>query len=63
VADYLRLGFQPDSPVQNPERLYRVPALMVLTVVAFLASTALLFLDFPEMRDVFSPNLLPGKGG
>ncbi len=59
MAAYLRLSFEPDSPVQNPEHLYRVKGLMAIVGVAFLLCCVLLFVDLPWVRDLFAPWISP----
>jgi 4-hydroxybenzoate polyprenyltransferase len=47
MALYLRTGLKPDSPAQNPERLYREPALMASVVVCALVMLFCLVVDVP----------------
>jgi decaprenyl-phosphate phosphoribosyltransferase len=54
LAYYLQIGLQPDSPVQNPEKLYRERGFfgyMVASVVVFLA---LMFIEIPPLYDWFN---------
>jgi hypothetical protein len=53
-AFYLHLGMLPDSPVQNPETLYRqkrFTAYMIFAVVTFLF---LMFTSIPALYDLFN---------
>ena len=54
MAYYMHLGFKPDSPVQYPEKLYRQRKLMLLTILAFGACAALLFMDIPALHAALS---------
>lgn len=57
MAMYLHLAFRPNSPVENPEKLYREPALMVLLVSAVVVVTVLLFVDLPFLHHAFAPSV------
>ena len=57
MAMYLRLAFKADSPVENPEKLYRERALMVVLVVCAVVMTVLLLVDLPFLDDWFSPTV------
>ena len=59
MAYYMHLGFKPDSPVQNPELLYRQKKLMVIVLLAFTTCTILLFTDVPAFTNWFNPWLTP----
>jgi 4-hydroxybenzoate polyprenyltransferase len=53
-AYYLSIGMQPDSPVQNPEKLYRERgffAYMIASVAIFLV---LMFTQIPLLYDIFN---------
>jgi hypothetical protein len=53
-AYYLHIGMRPDSPVQNPEKLYRQRgffAYMVLTTVVFVL---LMFTSIPSLYRLFN---------
>jgi 4-hydroxybenzoate polyprenyltransferase len=56
MAMYLHLAFKPNSPVENPEKLYREPALMAVLAACVVAMTVLLFVDLPFLHDAFSPS-------
>lgn len=53
LAYYLYLGFQPDSPVQYPELLYREKHLTTAVLVCSLLCIALFFIDVPAFRQMF----------
>jgi decaprenyl-phosphate phosphoribosyltransferase len=53
MAVYFSLSFRPDSPVQNPELLYRNRALMIPLVICIALMTALLFINVPWLADTF----------
>lgn len=59
IAYYLYLGFQPDSPVQYPERLYKERTLMTALVLTTAFCLVLFFVDFPVIANWFDPLLLP----
>jgi 4-hydroxybenzoate polyprenyltransferase len=51
---YLRLGLQPDSPVQQPETLYRERGFFLYMVFAMVAFVALMFTSVPPLYDLFN---------
>jgi 4-hydroxybenzoate polyprenyltransferase len=53
-AYYLRLGMLPDSPVQNPEKLYRQRGFFVYMVLCSVVFVALMFTSIPVLYDVFN---------
>lgn len=55
MAQYLKIGLQPDSPVQNPEKLYRQRSLMISTTVCAAVLIACLFIDLPLLGDLLAP--------
>ena len=57
MAIYLKLAFQHNSAVQNPEKLYREPLLMASFLATALAMTLLLFLRMPHLEQFFLPTL------
>jgi decaprenyl-phosphate phosphoribosyltransferase len=57
MAMYLQLAFRPDSPVENPEKLYRERGLMLVLVACAVVMTVLLLVDLPFLDDWFSPSL------
>ncbi|MCP3986884.1 MAG: UbiA prenyltransferase family protein [bacterium] len=56
-AYYMQLGLKPNSPVQNPERLYRERgfALYMIATVAF--GALLMLTDIPALYDLFNVDL------
>jgi 4-hydroxybenzoate polyprenyltransferase len=57
MAMYLHLAFRPDSPVENPEKLYRERNLMIVLVACVVVMTVLLLVDLPFLGDAFSPSV------
>lgn len=57
MAIYLKLAFQHESAVQNPEKLYREPGLMASFVATVLVMGMLLFVRLPKLEEFFSPTL------
>jgi 4-hydroxybenzoate polyprenyltransferase len=53
MAVYFQLAFQEDSPVQNPEKLYREPRVMALLAVCCFVLVAMLYIDLPWLTRVF----------
>ena len=53
MAIYFGLAFHHESSVQNPEKLYREPKLMVALVVCIAVFTVLLFVDMPWLVNLF----------
>jgi decaprenyl-phosphate phosphoribosyltransferase len=53
MADYFKLSFVEDSPVQNPEKLYREPRIMALLALCCLVLTAMLYVDLPWLTRLF----------
>jgi 4-hydroxybenzoate polyprenyltransferase len=58
MADYFKLSFVEDSPVQNPEKLYREPRIMALLALCCLVLTVMLFVNLPWLGRLF-----PKSGG
>jgi decaprenyl-phosphate phosphoribosyltransferase len=58
-AYYMKLGLQPDSPVQNPEKLYRQRGFVVYLFVCLFAFVGLMFTSIPTMYDMF--NIAPSR--
>ena len=57
MAIYFRLAFEPESAVQNPEKLYREPLLIGAIVVCLATMILLLWIDLPVMYTVFAPSV------
>ena len=64
MAMYLHLAFRPDSPVENPEKLYRERNLMIVLVACVVVMTVLLLVDLPFLGDgsrpAFTASARPG---
>jgi hypothetical protein len=55
MAVYFKLAFQHDSPVQNPETLYRQRPLMTLLAVTVVLCVVLLTVQIPVISESFAP--------
>jgi 4-hydroxybenzoate polyprenyltransferase len=55
MAIYLALAFKKHSAAQNPESLYKEPALMAAVVSCALVMGVLMLVDIPMMQTVFAP--------
>lgn len=53
MAMYFNLAFVEDSPVQNPEKLYREPRLMVLLTLCCIVLAITSFIRIPELARIF----------
>lgn len=53
MADYFKLSFVEDSPVQNPEKLYREPRILALLALCCLVLTAMLYVNLPWLARLF----------
>jgi 4-hydroxybenzoate polyprenyltransferase len=53
MAVYFSLSFESESAVQNPEKLYREPMLMVPLLLCSAALVALMFVDLPWLAAMF----------
>src|SRR4029077_8703672 len=53
-AYYMKLGLQRDSPVQNPEKLYRQRGFMVYLIVCTVMFIVLMFTSIPRMYELFN---------
>jgi len=53
MAIYFGLSFRHESAVQNPEKLYREPRLMMVLGLCVAVIVALLFIDIPWISSVF----------
>lgn len=53
-AYYMKLGLLPDSPTQNPEKLYRQPGFVAYLIVCFTVFVALMFTSIPKIYDLFN---------
>ena len=53
-AYYMKLGLQPDSPVQNPERLYKQRGFLAYLIVCTVTFIVLMFTSIPKLYEVFN---------
>ena len=53
-AYYLRLGMKPNSPTQNPEKLYKERGFVAYLVVSLAVFVLLMFTSIPPLYDVFN---------
>lgn len=53
-AYYTKLGLLPDSPVQNPEKLYRQKGFLAYLIVCVLVFVVLMFTSIPMMYRLFN---------
>ena len=58
-AYYLKLGLQEDSPVQNPEKLFRERGFLLYMLLSTAFFVLLMFTSIPALYDVF--NIEPSK--
>jgi 4-hydroxybenzoate polyprenyltransferase len=58
-AYYMKIGLQPDSPVQNPEKLYRQRGFLAYLIVCTVAFIVLMFTSIPPMYDLFNVDPSP----
>ncbi|MCB1153155.1 MAG: UbiA family prenyltransferase [Deltaproteobacteria bacterium] len=56
MAQYLNIGFKPDSSAQNPEKLYKEFGLMVTLAACSILIVCLFFMDIPWIHDFFAPS-------
>jgi decaprenyl-phosphate phosphoribosyltransferase len=54
IAYYLHIGFYENSPVQYPEKLYRIKPFFLYTSLCFAIVLILLFVDVPIMKNFFN---------
>jgi decaprenyl-phosphate phosphoribosyltransferase len=57
MAIYFKLSFQPHSAVQNPEKLYREPRLMLWFSATVTLMVLLLFVRLPRLETIFMPTI------
>lgn len=62
MALYLHLGLEEDSPVQNPESLYRQPRLMAVMIICAVVMIICLYYEFPILETIFSPTAPTNPG-
>jgi 4-hydroxybenzoate polyprenyltransferase len=57
MSVYFRMSFQPDSPVQNPEKLYKQKFLMVTAILTVALLGILQVVRIPSIDRLFSPTI------
>lgn len=57
MCTYFNLAFAPQSSVQNPEKLYKEPLLMIQVSLCVAAIVVLLFVNIPWLSTVFTPTV------
>ncbi len=57
MCTYFNLAFVPQSSVQNPEKLYKEPLLMIEVILCVAVILLLLFVDIPWLATVFTPSI------
>ena len=57
MAIYFKLAFKENSAVQNPEKLYREPGLMLWFAATVVLMAVLLFVRLPWLENLFMPTL------
>lgn len=57
VAEYIRISFLHDSPVQYPEKLYRQKGLMFICILLVVCFIILLFVKIPALTEIFEPKI------
>ena len=58
LAYYMKLGLKPDSPVQNPERLYRERGFMLYVLASVGVFVFLMFVRIPALYTAFNVDLV-----
>jgi 4-hydroxybenzoate polyprenyltransferase len=53
-AYYLHIGMMPDSPVQNPEKLYRQRGFFAYMILISIVFVLLMFTSIPRLYDLFN---------
>ncbi len=53
-AYYMALGMKPDSPMQNPEKLYRERGFFAYTILTAALFVGLMFVEIPALYEVFN---------
>jgi decaprenyl-phosphate phosphoribosyltransferase len=57
MSTYFALAFKQNSAVQNPEKLYREPVLMLEATLLSVLMVALLYINIPVLSRIFAPTL------
>jgi 4-hydroxybenzoate polyprenyltransferase len=58
LAYYMKLGLKRDSPVQNPERLYRERGFMLYATASLVVFVLLMFVRIPALYSAFNVDLV-----
>jgi hypothetical protein len=58
MTAYFNMAFEPDSAVQNPEKLYREPGLLVLLTACIVLLVVLLFVKMPWLAQAFPKSVM-----
>jgi decaprenyl-phosphate phosphoribosyltransferase len=58
-AYYLKLGLQDDSPVQNPEKLYKARGFLLYMTLSTVLFILLMFINIPVLYDLFNIGTSP----
>jgi 4-hydroxybenzoate polyprenyltransferase len=58
LAYYMKLGLKADSPVQNPERLYRERGFMLFAMISVAVFVFLMFVEIPALYSAFNVELV-----
>jgi len=61
IAWYIKLGFMPNSPTQNPEKLFKQRFFVTYALVCVGSMITLLFVDVPGIENTFVPTI-PTQG-
>jgi 4-hydroxybenzoate polyprenyltransferase len=54
VSYYLHVAFKDNSPVQNPERLYKEKGLMIYLAICVIAFFGVMFIHIPALYELFN---------
>jgi hypothetical protein len=57
MSTYFALAFRQNSAVQNPEKLYREPVLIIEAALLSALIVVLLYVDVPILSRIFAPTL------
>ena len=57
IAEYLRISFLHDSPVQYPEKLYKQTRLVIYCILLLVAFVILIFIKLPWLAKLFDPQI------
>ena len=57
MAMYMRLGFQDNSPVQYPEKLYRQKGLVAYALLTAAVLIACLLIRIPQLSQLVEPTI------